>query len=572
MTKIPVIDVFAGPGGLCEGFSRSNTSDVKFDIKLSIEKDPVAHRTLLLRAFYRKFESNNVPDEYYEYLRGEITKEALFSKFPKEATDAERETWCAELGKTSQIEVHKRINNALGKSKNWLLIGGPPCQAYSMVGRSRMLGKIRDNLSDDVMQRIKNRVEARYSGLSEEKFENAISEEATRHAEYVFHKDHRHQLYKEYLEVVAAHQPSVFVMENVKGILSSKIKTRYVLDYILEDLRDPWQALDDKRKIEISKPVKTHNYKIYSFVVEMPEPLGLGWPDFIINSEEYGVPQRRHRLILLGIRDDVKKRPNTLSKVSQPVTVEEVLGNLPKLRSHISRKSDRTLEWGEAVRSGVKNMLLPLINDKKTRAAIRSAVDNLADNHDVGGAFISGEYSLKGRLGSWLNDSRVGGVLHHRARGHMVSDLMRYLFASAKAQTTGFSPTLYDFPIELLPNHKNTAGLLEGAGRKEKGVIFEDRFRVQVAGKPATTITSHISKDGHYYIHYDPSQCRSLTGREAARLQTFSDNYFFEGNRTEQYHQIGNAVPPYLAFQLAGVVADVMKPTRVTTKKNGGCS
>jgi DNA (cytosine-5)-methyltransferase 1 len=158
-------------------------------------------------------------------------------------------------------------------------------------------------------------------------------------------------------------------------------------------------------------------------------------------------------------------------------------------------------------------------------------------------------------LQDWLEDEKMEGfVTNNETRGHSEKDLHRYFFCSvwakvAKNNKGGISsPKSRDYPEILKPNHKNF-----DSGK------FVDRFRVQIENDAATTITSHISKDGHYFIHYDPLQCRSLTVREAARIQTFPDNYFFVGNRTEQYVQVGNAVPPYLAKQIATQVLLIMK-------------
>lgn len=157
----------------------------------------------------------------------------------------------------------------------------------------------------------------------------------------------------------------------------------------------------------------------------------------------------------------------------------------------------------------------------------------------------------------WYRDRETTLLTNHESRSHMPSDLVRYMFVSAYGKVTEASPRLADFPKALLPDHKN----VDPDNISES--IFKDRFRVQIGKRHSMTITSHIAKDGHAFIHYKPKQCRSLTVREAARLQTFPDTYVFLGNRTSQYTQVGNAVPPRLANQIANVVAQVLKKAKL---------
>lgn len=555
VTVVPFIDIFAGPGGLSEGFSRLQSfagGPTTFESRLAIEKDSVAARTLELRSFYRSFPEAEIPDDYYQVIRGRKSADslALFGEWQQ----AKAHVWNAELGMLPEPVLHARIADRLNGYRNWVLLGGPPCQAYSLMGRARMTG-------------IGAAARAGKADL----------EELRQHKRSIFATDHRHALYREYLRIVAVHQPAVFVMENVKGILSSRLPGQNgepggrVFQQIREDLSDPWTALAADPEVEVLESFRAaspRRYRLYSLVVsEHRRGDLLSDSEFLIRSEEYGVPQKRHRVIILGVREDILARPRTLRRSGQ-LTVRDAIGSFPRLRSGISKGESDWSGWVEAIRQAFRSYGGPLPGPAKVQKAICDLLGGEGRPLDRGAPYVPWETPGNGSaLSHWYQDERLGGVIQHEARSHMLSDLTRYVYASATAQVTGASPKLEQWPRQLLPKHRNVRHD-EGAGTTiAEG--FNDRFKVQVWNEPSSTVTSHIAKDGHYFIHPDPTQCRSLTVREAARLQTFPDNYFFCGNRTQQYHQVGNAVPPYLACQIAGVVAKLMEQAGLTDSSDG---
>lgn len=523
--RIPIIDLFAGPGGLGEGFSRYplKKKQKRFRIAVSIEKDPHAHKTLTLRAFFRQFAEGEAPEEYYHYLRGDITREELFEAWPEEAAAAGDEAQLRTLGEDS--EISKIIGEKIKGREKWILIGGPPCQAYSLAGRSRMLGLVQKGDESD-------------SAFKKRKAENTKK----------FEGDHRHTLYLEYLKVIADHSPPVFVMENVKGILSAKLHGELIFPQILEDLGNPLKAL--------GKHKKGPRYRIRSLVNQGGlfgddlEP-----SDYLIRAEKFGIPQARHRVILLGVREDLDDSSVQVLEEQAPVTVQSVIGKLPKLSPGLSRgRKGRPFDALQAMAQHPD--WVNFIQDPDFKEVTERMICELGRARKSEKQESGFETPRSGAEDLWYQDSRLSGVLNHQTRSHIPEDLWRYFFCACYAKVHGTSPTLRDFPTFLLPNHKNVDAAVEGQK-------FGDRFRVQCGNKASTTVTSHISKDGHYFIHPDPRQFRSLTVREAARLQTFPDNYFFEGPRTQQFHQVGNAVPPLLAHQIAEVVAVVFEKLKV---------
>lgn len=514
-----VVDLFAGPGGLGEGFASQGN---EFEILVSAEKDPVARQTLRLRAFYRYLRSNQPRglQDYFAYCKGQRSK-PWSSRSEQAWKHAEAEAQVIELGsEDGNNQLYKILEQKnLGPARPWVLIGGPPCQAYSLVGRARNKGN----------------------------------------QDYRAENDHRHFLYREYLNIIGRYQPAVFVMENVKGILSAKVGEELIFHSILRDLAAPGEAL--------GLVTRGLRYRICSLVCNTEfragdDPSALNLSDYIIRAEQFGIPQARHRVILLGIREDFQgdlAHP-TLQPVAEQISVGQVIGRLPPLRSRLSKEPDSPSNWKATIRRHAANLAEQVRGDV---SPVLARIHNALQWHEHTGAL---RYTQVGAerdgcigvpaLDEWLRADELPGVwLNHEARGHMSSDLGRYLYAAAFAEARGTSPKGHaDFNLAMLrPEHKNW----------ESG-NFADRFRVQLAGRPSTTITSHISKDGHYFIHYDPLQCRSLTVREAARLQTFPDNYFFEGNRTQQYHQVGNAVPPLLANKIAKLVAQLISPANPT--------
>ncbi|SIR60512.1 DNA cytosine methyltransferase [Bosea sp. TND4EK4] len=498
-----VVDLFAGPGGLGEGFSSlGKDGPAPFRIGVSIEKETSAHGTLTLRAFLREYRARHgaLPGEFIEFHAG-LIPEPDWSAIDKEAWRLAVGEACAlELGTDAAASaVDSAIARLRKSSDDTILIGGPPCQAYSLVGRARARGKVG----------------------------------------YVPEDDERHYLFREYIRVLDRLRPAAFVMENVKGMLSSTVESRLVFEMVMEDLSSLGTGRGHHYEL---RAIRVEDGK--ASLTEATEPA-----DFIVRAENFGVPQRRHRVIIVGIRSDVAaKTADAVVSVSQKSrTVNDAIGMLPALRSGISRGLDYAAAWRTEVANAAGQLASIYQGDDRPLGEAFSTISKrMKDSSPTlrASSCLPEDYGAStDELLRWLERPDLRAIAQHETRGHMTSDLGRYLFASVFGSVHRYSPKAADFPVALTPDHRNW----------DSGV-FNDRFRVQLAGQAGTTVTSHIAKDGHYFIHPEPMQCRSLTVREAARLQTFPDDYLFLGNRTQQYVQVGNAVPPFLAQQIANLI------------------
>lgn len=517
---IGVIDIFAGPGGLGEGFSTFESSQGRypFELAVSAEMEKSAHQTLQLRAFLRTLaqREGRIPPDYFLYCEqiaeGAAATPAEYFGGGRWATlwrEAEKQALNLTLGnEVDDMTLYTQIRTVRNQFSEIVLIGGPPCQAYSLVGRARRA----------------NEVEFRTKGVP------------------------RHFLYRQYLKILADYKPAVFIMENVKGILTSTVGDNAMLAAIMDDLGNPTSALSGSKAAGTSRD----RYTLLPIHVEHGErrthDLVASDPNrFVIRCEQYGIPQARHRVVIMGVREDLAA--SGVADVEglrreREVTLASALAGLPKLRSGLSRQPDDPDAWLDAV-EWEKRRLGKALRSKEPEVA--ETIASLVPGHRLPRRSIRYTRGTNDFVQKLRSPSQEV-VLNHETRGHMQSDLGRYMFCSAFASVhDDRSPGSDEFPWMLAPDHRSW-----GTG------AFADRFRVQVRSRPSSTVTSHLSKDGHAFIHWDPTQCRSLTVREAARLQTFPDDYLFLGNRTQQFVQVGNAVPPMLARQIARVVFDVL--------------
>ena len=461
--QIGVVDIFSGAGGLAEGFAalRDPSGLPFFKILFSVEKDEAAHRSSRLRNFLRKFPSE-FPPEYYDFLNGIVTEEPDWpGLYPVEWKVACDETQCLNIGTPeSDLIIQKRVDQIRHEwSDDTILIGGPPCQTYSNLTKQK-------------------------------------------HFDY-FDNDRRQTLYEEYCKILTQLQPSIAVLENVKGMLSAEHYGERVFPNVVNSL------------MNAGGPDRYRLFSLDPYFQGMEWGVWLQSKDFLIEAEQYGVPQIRHRLFIVCIREDIAEKIPAdlmpmLEKSERVATVHDVLGAMPKLRSRLKNETDDGLTWQQELLKAHELICRDMPEmDPELRAALDLALQSTRGD-PLPYKNVQGKTDLPDTcpdvLRDWIVDRNLTQLLDNEAKPHNEDDRARALYAAAYGIAFGRSPLDYDFPSALAPDWKKW---LSGN--------FKDSVRVQVRNQPAYTVTTEASSGASAWIHYDPAQCRTLTVRERPR-------------------------------------------------------
>ncbi len=410
MSQLNYIDLFAGAGGLSEGFIQQGFNPIAH-----VEMNKEASDTLKTRLVYHYLKRINNTAPYFDYLNNIMSRESLWQKVPNEIIDSVLND---EITSNSIENIFKTIDEQLYKKKVDVIIGGPPCQAYSLVGRSRDPNKMAG--------------------------------------------DKRNFLFRYYAQFLIKYKPKFFVFENVLGLISAG--NQIYLKEMLALFAEIGYSADFK----------------------------------ILNAENYGVLQKRRRVVIIGRKGKAKFDFPQLDLMDNKWQIKkDLLADLPVLVPS-------------------QEMLIANYTTKKPN---------------------SYQIATESRNG-------IDYTTQHITRNHNERDLEIYSIAIDKWLNNKERLKYNDLP-KRLQTHNNVAAFL-------------DRYKVVDPFGHSHTVVAHISKDGHYYIYPDKNQIRSISVREAARIQSFPDSYFFEGGRTAAFKQIGNAVPPLMANAIAKKIFELI--------------
>ena len=400
--SIKFIDLFAGCGGLFDGFMQSGY--YKAVASVEWEKSPV---DVLRNRLKTRWNVQNPEDEV---IRFDIQREEeLFKGFDD-----------PKYGKNNGLD--SLVDSADGID---IVIGGPPCQAYSVAGRNA--GRMKD--------------------------------------------DYRNYLFEHYISVITRYQPKIFVFENVPGMLIAMPDGTLITDLIKRDL--------SKIGYEIIENIKDYA---------------------LIDTSEFGVPQTRKRVILIGIKSESVNNPQQLLK-------HFYCDILPQY------KSSKIYDLESAI--GDLPPIYPVKPYKK---------DGKNISHEV-----FGHTDITWHVPRYQNERDIA--------------VFKKLCKDIEDKTN-----LYSSTSSLIKLYEETTG------RKTS----VHKYHVLKKDEPSTTILAHLYKDGFRFIHYDSKQARTITVREAARIQTFSDDFDFPCSMGAAYKMIGNAVPSLFAKKLALAVYDLI--------------